>query len=143
MGRKPNDDVRWSCKDDASDSEWENWWYYCELHDNTGTVLMTYGQSSEYANSADNDRYINGYDGEDQGGSDDEFMCGDGSTIPHDWVNDGYEDCDDGSDEWDDGSGEEEPLNTYSCTPFVEYNSAGFSIFDNSSLDESICGWMS
>ena len=136
----PNDDVRWSCKDDASDSEWENWWYYCELHDSDWHCTDDYGQSSEYANSADNDRYINGYDGEDQGGSDDEFMCGDGSTIPHDWVNDGYEDCDDGSDEWDDGSGEEEPLNTYSCTPFVEYNSAGFSIFDNSSLDESICG---
>ena len=136
----PNDDVRWSCKDDASDSEWENWWYYCELHDSDWHCTDDYGQSSEYANSADNDRYINGYDGEDQGGSDDEFICGDGSTIPHDWVNDGYEDCDDGSDEWDDGSGEEEPLNTYSCTPFVEYNSAGFSIFDNSSLDESICG---
>ena len=136
----PNDDVRWSCKDDASDSEWENWWYYCELHDSDWHCTDDYGQSSEYANSADNDRYINGYDGEDQGGSDDEFMCGDGSTIPHDWVNDGYEDCDDGSDEWDDGSGEEEPLNTYNCTPFVEYNSAGFSIFDNSSLDESICG---
>ena len=29
------DDVgeeRWSCKDDASLSDWDNWWYYCELH---------------------------------------------------------------------------------------------------------------
>ncbi|MGB1689230.1 MAG: EF-hand domain-containing protein, partial [Candidatus Poseidoniaceae archaeon] len=65
-------------------------------------------QSSEYANSADNDRYTNGYDGGDDGGSDDEFMCDSGETIPWDWVNDGYDDCEDGSDEWDDGgSGDE------------------------------------
>ena len=28
----------------------------------------------------------------------------------------------------------------YHCVPFVESNSAGFSIYDNSSLDESMCG---
>ena len=86
----PDDDDRWSCKDDASDSDWENWWYYCELHEGDWFCTDDYGQSSEYANSADNDRYTNGYDGGDDGGSDDDFMCDNGDTIPWDWVNDGY-----------------------------------------------------
>ena len=137
----------------------------------------------------------------DDGGSDDEFMCDNGETIPSDWVNDGYPDCEDGSDESDDGPGEEvfhyydnctdegnyyecwmdewdydndgdyeeshgynyedcsqesngswmcfagyddeedeEEIAVYYCTPFVAQNSAGFSIFDNSSLDYSMCG---
>ena len=101
----PDDDDRWSCKVDESDSDWENWWYYCELHDGDWFCTDDYGQSSDYANSADNDRYTNGYDGGDDGGSDDDFMCDSGETIPWDWVNDGEEDCSDGSDEWeDDGS---------------------------------------
>ena len=103
----PDDDERWSCKEDQSDSDWENWWYYCELHDGDWFCTDDYGQSSDYANSADNDRYTNGYDGGDDGGSDDDFMCDSGETIPWDWVNDGEEDCLDGSDEWDDGPGEE------------------------------------
>ena len=37
-----------------------------------------------------------------------------------------------------DEDNEDEPF--YSCTPFVAQNSAGFSIFDNSSLDYSMCG---
>jgi Ca2+-binding EF-hand superfamily protein len=37
---------------------------------------------------------------------DDEFMCDDGETIPMDYVNDGWDDCDGGEDEWDDNSGE-------------------------------------
>ena len=196
----PDDDDRWSCKEDQSDSDWENWWYYCELHEGDWYCTDDYGQSSDYANSADNDRYTNGYDGGDDGGSDDDFTCDNGETIPSDWVNDGYPDCEDGSDESDDGPGEEvfhhydnctdegnyyecwmdewdhdgdgdyeeshgynyedcsqesngswmcfagyadednedEPF--YSCTPFVAQNSAGFSIFDNSSLDYSMCG---
>ena len=135
----PDDDERWSCKEDESDSDWENWWYYCELHEGDWFCTDDYGQSSEYENSADNDRYTNGYDGGDDGGSDDEFMCDNGETIPWDWVNDGYPDCEDGSDEWDDGP-EEEEIATYYCTPFVAQNSAGFSIFNNSSLDFSLCG---
>jgi Ca2+-binding EF-hand superfamily protein len=104
-GNPDDDDNVWSCKVDESDSEWENWWYYCELHDGDWFCTDDYGQSSEFANSADNDRYTNGYDGGDDGGSDDEFMCDSGETIPWDWVNDGEEDCSDGSDEWeDDGS---------------------------------------
>ena len=104
----PDDDERWSCKEDESDSYWEDWWYYCELHEGDWFCTDDYGQSSEYANSADNDRYTNGYDGGDDGGSDDEFMCDSGETIPWDWVNDGYDDCEDGSDEWDDGGSDDE-----------------------------------
>ncbi len=197
----PDDDVRWSCKEDQSDSDWENWWYYCELHEGDWYCTDDYGQSSDYANSADNDRYINGYDGGDDGGSDDDFICDNGDTIPWDWVNDGYPDCEDGSDEWDDGPGEEEfhfydnctddngtyecwmdewdydndgefdeshgfdyadcslesngswkcfvgyvdeeyeeEIAVYYCTPFVAQNSAGFSIFNITNLDDSLCG---
>ena len=53
----PDDDDRWSCKVDESDSDWENWWFYCELHDGDWYCTDDYGQSSDYANSADNDRY--------------------------------------------------------------------------------------
>ena len=198
----PDDDERWSCKEDESDSDWEDWWYYCELHEGDWFCTDDYGQSSEYADSADNDRYTNGYDGGDDDGSDDEFMCDSGETIPWDWVNDGVDDCEDGSDEWDDGSGEEEfhyydnctdengsyecwmddwdydndgdyeeshgydyadcslesngswkcfvgyddewddseEINTYYCLPFVNYNTEGFSIFNITNLDSSICG---
>ena len=38
-----------------------------------------------------------------------------------------------------DEEGEEEPMQ-FTTTPFVAQNSAGFSIFDNSSLDYSMCG---
>mgnify|MGYP003960172113 FL=1 len=38
-------------------------------------------------------------------GSSDYFTCNDGTTIPNEWVNDGYEDCPDGEDE--NGSGGE------------------------------------
>ena len=106
-GNPDDDDNVWSCKVDESDSDWENWWYYCELHEGDWFCTDDYGQSSDYANSADNDRYINGYDGGDDGGSDDDFICDNGETIPSDWVNDGYPDCEDGSDESDDGPGEE------------------------------------
>ena len=199
-GNPDDDDNVWSCKVDESDSDWENWWYYCELHEGDWFCTDDYGQSSDYANSADNDRYINGYDGGDDGGSDDDFMCDNGETIPWDWVNDGYPDCEDGSDEWDDGPEEEfhfydnctddngtyecwmdewdydndgefdeshgfdyadcslesngswkcftgyddeegeEEIAVYYCTPFVAQNSAGFSIFNNTNLDESLCG---
>ena len=201
-GNPDDDDNVWSCKVDESDSDWENWWYYCELHEGDWFCTDDYGQSSDYANSADNDRYTNGYDGGDDGGSDDDFMCDNGDTIPWDWVNDGYPDCEDGSDEFDDGPGEEvfhyydnctdegnyyecwmdewdhdgdgdyeeshgynyedcslesngswmcfagyadeedgdEDVSVYYCTPFVVHNSAGFSIFNNTNLDDSLCG---
>ena len=37
----------------------------------------------------------------DMSGSEDEFMCDDGDTIPMDWVNDGMDDCAGGEDEFD------------------------------------------
>ena len=39
------------------------------------------------------------------GGSDDEFICDDGETIPMNWVNDGVDDCEGGEDEYDMGDG--------------------------------------
>ncbi len=54
------DDVgedRWSCEEDASLSDWENWWYYCELHDEDWFCTDDYGQDSDYEYSADNDNY--------------------------------------------------------------------------------------
>ena len=120
-GNPDDDDNVWSCKVDESDSDWENWWYYCELHEGDWFCTDDYGQSSDYANSADNDRYTNGYDGGDDGGSDDDFTCDNGDTIPWDWVNDGYPDCEDGSDEFDDGP-EEEVFHYYdNCTDEGNY----------------------
>ena len=48
--------------------------------------------------SMDDDEY-------DMGGSDDEFICDDGETIPMNWVNDGVDDCEGGEDEYDMGDG--------------------------------------
>ena len=58
-----------------------------------------------------NDGFEDCADGEDEtdmGGSDDEFMCDDGETIPMDWVNDGDEDCAGGEDEMDMGGSDDE-----------------------------------
>ena len=172
-GNPDDDDNVWSCKVDESDSDWENWWYYCELHEGDWFCTDDYGQSSEFANSADNDRYTNGYDGGDDGGSDDEWddgpeeefhfydNCTDDNGTYECWMdewdydNDGefdeshgfdYADCSlESNGSWkcftgyDDEEGEEE-IATYYCTPFVAQNSAGFSIFNDTNLDASLCG---
>ena len=66
----PEDDSNvWSCKDDESDSEWDTWWYYCELHDGDWFCTDNYGQSSDFEDSADNDRYFS----DDEGMSLDDF----------------------------------------------------------------------
>ena len=160
----PDDNERWSCKLDQSDSDWENWWYYCELHEGDWYCTDDFGQSSDYANSADNDRYFNGYD-ED---SDDDYVeevfhyydncegdVGDFECWMDEWDHDGdgdyeesngYGDCFElGNGTWECFAGyadddEEEGGTFYYCTPFVAHNSAGFSIFDNSSLSYSMCG---
>ena len=59
----------------------------------------------------------------------------------------GYDDCSElGNGTWECFAGyaedddEEDSGLSYYCTPFVAHNSAGFSIFDNSSLSYSMCG---
>ena len=71
-GNPDDDDNVWSCKEDESDQDWDTWWYYCELHDGDWFCTDDFGESSDYANSANNDRYTNGYDGGDDDDSDDD-----------------------------------------------------------------------
>ena len=47
-------------------------------------------------------------DWDDDWGEDGDFYCNDGTTIPMDWVNDGFEDCADGEDEMDMGGSDDE-----------------------------------
>jgi len=47
-------------------------------------------------------------DWDDDWGEDGDFYCNDGTTIPMDWVNDGFEDCADGEDETDMGGSDDE-----------------------------------
>ncbi len=56
---------------------------------------------------SDDDGGMDMGDDDDMSGSDDEFMCDDGETIPMDWVNDGMDDCAGGEDEFDDYGGED------------------------------------
>ena len=55
---------RWSCKR----VDWDNWWYYCENHDEDWFCTDGYGQDPEHEYSADNDNY-------DAVGDDDEEIC--------------------------------------------------------------------
>ncbi len=76
------DDVgeeRWSCKDDASLSDWDNWWYYCEYHDSdhddepsTWHCTDDFGQSEDFEHSADGDEWSEPDDGEDDDEDDDD-----------------------------------------------------------------------
>jgi len=85
-GNPDDDDNVWSCKYDVSDSEWENWWYYCELHGEDWYCTDDYGQDSEYENSAGNTNYEHDghgdHDGHDHDGHDDHMMA-------YDWMIDG------------------------------------------------------
>jgi PGF-CTERM protein len=82
-GNPDDDDNVWSCKDDVSDSEWENWWYYCELHGDDWYCTDDYGQDSEYEYSASNTNYDHdghdGHDGHDHDDHDDNMMA-------YDWM---------------------------------------------------------
>ena len=164
-GNPDDDDNVWSCKEDESDQYWDTWWYYCELHDGDWFCTDDFGESSDYANSANNDRYTNGYDG---GDDDEEYVeefhyydnCTDENGSYECWMDEwdydgdgdyeeshgfAYSDCSLESNGswmcftgWEDDYEDSEEF--YACIPFVEYTSAGFSIFNNSSLDESMCG---
>ena len=70
----------WSCKDDASDSDWDTWWYYCELHGEDWYCTDDYGQDSSHEYSAGNTNYEHGdHDGHDHDGHDDHMMA-------YDWM---------------------------------------------------------
>ncbi|MGB0791912.1 MAG: hypothetical protein ACPGQG_05285, partial [Candidatus Thalassarchaeaceae archaeon] len=58
------DEDRWSCKA----AEWDNWWYYCENHDEDWFCTDGYGQDPDHEYSADNDNY-------DAVDHDDEEIC--------------------------------------------------------------------
>ena len=47
------DEDRWSCKR----VEWDNWWYYCENHDEDWFCTDGYGQNPDHEYSADNENY--------------------------------------------------------------------------------------
>ena len=70
----------WSCKDDASDLDWDTWWYYCELHGEDWYCTDDYGQDSSHEYSAGNTNYEHGdHDGHDHDGHDDHMMA-------YDWM---------------------------------------------------------
>lgn len=72
------DDVgeeRWSCKEDASLSDWDNWWYYCEYYDSDHDddawhCTDDFGQSEDFEHSADGDEWSDPNDGEDDDDND-------------------------------------------------------------------------
>ena len=72
------EDSRWWCKNDETDEDWDNWWYYCEHHDSDWHCTDDFGQSEEFEHSADNDEWSGSDDGED--GHDDD----DGPPSPED-----------------------------------------------------------
>ena len=73
----------WSCKDDASDSDWDTWWYYCELHGEDWYCTDDYGQDSSHEYSAGNTNYDHddhdGHDHDDHDDHDDHMMA-------YDWM---------------------------------------------------------
>ena len=49
-------DTRWWCKYEADD-DWDDWWYYCENHDSNWHCTDDFGQSENYENSSEENRY--------------------------------------------------------------------------------------
>jgi Ca2+-binding EF-hand superfamily protein len=109
-------DTRWWCTDnDDSSDGFDDWWYYCEAYPSLGSWYCTddFGQSAEYANSADSERYLeNNDDGwDDNSGDSDEINSLDDFDVSSwdstndlqqivDWFNNNYE------------YGEDEPMMT-------------------------------
>ena len=75
-GNPDDEEDVWSCKDDASDLDWDTWWYYCELHGEDWYCTDDYGQDSEYENSADNTNYDDegDHDGHDHDNGDGDHL---------------------------------------------------------------------
>ena len=65
-GNPEDDDNVWSCKDDASNSYWDDWWWYCELHGDDWFCTDNLGQDPEHENSAGNSQYDHTEDGHDE-----------------------------------------------------------------------------
>jgi len=78
------DEDRWSCKA----AEWDNWWYYCENHDEDWFCTDGYGQDPDHEYSADNDNY-------DAVDHDDEEIC-----ISEDEDGVVHYDCDEDEGDW-------------------------------------------
>ena len=88
------EDSRWWCKISQDDEDWENWWYYCEYHQDEGAddadalpsfvwhCTDDFGQSEEFEHSADGDE-ASGESGDEDCNSDIE-SCGDGDNREDD-----------------------------------------------------------
>ena len=71
---------RWSCKEDASLSDWDNWWHYCEYHDSDHDddawhCTDDFGQSEDFEYSADGDEWSEPDDGEDNDEDDNDNLA--------------------------------------------------------------------
>ena len=53
------EDSRWWCKVSQDDSEWDTWWYYCELHADNYYCTDMFGQSEEFEYSLDGSQWNN------------------------------------------------------------------------------------
>ena len=56
-GNPDDDEDRWSCMEEMTHSDWDNWWWYCELHDEDWFCTDDYGQDPDHEHSADNVNY--------------------------------------------------------------------------------------
>ena len=56
-GNPDHGEDRWSCMEEITHSDWDNWWWYCELHDEDWFCTDHYGQDPDYEHSADNVNY--------------------------------------------------------------------------------------
>ena len=83
------EDSRWWCKISQDDEDWENWWYYCEFHDQADWYCTDdFGQSEEFEHSADGDEAGELDD-------DDEMVCYDQDSHLIDEAYDNQVDCED------------------------------------------------
>ena len=53
------EDSRWWCKVSQDDSEWDTWWYYCELHADNYYCTDMFGQSEEFEHSLNGSQWNN------------------------------------------------------------------------------------
>ncbi len=62
------DDIRWWCKINESDEEWDEWWFYCELDSEDETWYCTddFGQSPDHENSANGTAHLDEDDSDEE-----------------------------------------------------------------------------